>query len=130
MEKRNSGHTGPTSAAGRAISSQNAQKHCVLSTRPLIEGEDPAERAQLEADWLRKYQPEDPIVKQFVLDVVSAEWRKRRALRQYDLFSDFLAETDPREWSADLQHRLSLSCAIKTRSNAASMPAIAFWNST
>ncbi len=113
MEKRNSGKTGPTSPEGKAISCQNAEKHCVLSTRPLIEGEDPAARAQLEADWLAKYQPEDPIVKQFVLDVVSAEWHKRRALRQYDLLSDSLAEKDPRDWSADDQHRLSLLLRYK-----------------
>lgn len=113
MEKRNSGHTGPTSPEGKAVSSQNAKDHGVLSTRPIIDGEDPAERAQLESDWLDKYQPEDPIAKQFVLDVVSAEWRKRRALRQFDLFADSLAATDPREWTDDDQHRLSLLLRYK-----------------
>jgi hypothetical protein len=35
--------TGPRTAAGKAISSQNALKHGLASGRLIIEGEDPAD---------------------------------------------------------------------------------------
>jgi hypothetical protein len=114
MDKRHSGHTGPTSPAGKAISSQNATSHGIFSSRLIIDGEDPAELAQLEADWLAKYRPYDGITRQFVIDTGHAEWRKRRALRHFDSVSDALAARTALDWSPTEQNAFNLSLRYKT----------------
>ena len=114
MEKRNSGHTGPTSPEGKAISSQNAAKHGIFSSRLIIDGENPAELAQLETDWLAKYRPYDAITRQFVIETVHAEWRKRRALRNFDSVSDTLAARNILDWLPAEQNAFNLALRYKT----------------
>ena len=52
--------TGPRSAAGKAIASQNATTHGLRATRVLIRGDDPAEFATLRDALLLEYDPINP----------------------------------------------------------------------
>jgi len=91
-KKRNCGRTGPTSAAGRAKSAQNALKHGACA-RTLILPTDSAEGWDiLYSRWLEEYQPREASLEaDFVLRTAQAEWDRLRCKRAYD---DFLKTTN------------------------------------
>jgi hypothetical protein len=86
-EKRNCGHTGPTSEEGRSASSKNAIKHGACS-RTLVLGCESQEAWELLlSHWCKTYQPaEDSLEYDFVLKTAQAEWHRIRNQRSFDSF--------------------------------------------
>lgn len=76
--------TGPRTPAGRAVSKMNALKHGILSKEALVKGLHYRESScELEALHLRFWehlQPVGPIEEMLVDQIVTANWRLRRAL--------------------------------------------------
>jgi hypothetical protein len=90
-KKRNSGKTGPTSAAGRAKSAQNARRHGACARTLILPYESPEGWELLLARWHRTYTPEDDsLAADFVLRTAQAEWQRIRTQHSYD---DFLKIT-------------------------------------
>jgi hypothetical protein len=74
INRANSQHsTGPTSARGKARSSQNSFKHGLYSKELIIQGEDPAEFDHLRATLRDEHQPANT-VEQILVDELA---RKR-----------------------------------------------------
>jgi len=88
IQKRNCGHTGPTSPEGRAISARNATRHGMCATTLILEHENEADWLQLLNTWLDGYQnpAENSLLYTFVLKVAQAEWQRLRIQREYDFF--------------------------------------------
>ena len=88
IQKRNCGHTGPTSSEGRAISARNATRHGMCATTLILEHENEADWLQLLETWLDGYQnpAENSLLFTFVLKVAQAEWQRLRIQREYDFF--------------------------------------------
>jgi len=110
--KRNSGKTGPTSLAGKAISAFNAMKHGLLSKTRILPHESQEEWDALLHRWRKEYgfPPEDTLLSDFILKTVTAEWQRLRMQLHYDLYFN-LNEGDPiAAWNADEQksHDLTL----------------------
>jgi hypothetical protein len=87
-EKRNSGHTGPITPEGRAISARNAIRHGMCATTLILAHENEADWLQLLQTWLNGYQnpAENTLLYNFVLKTAQAEWFRLRAQREYDFF--------------------------------------------
>ena len=87
-EKRNCGHTGPTSPEGRAISSRNATRHGMCATTLILDHENEEDWLQLLNTWLDGYQNpvENSLLYTFVLKTAQAEWQRLRVQREYDFF--------------------------------------------
>ncbi|MEO8596054.1 MAG: hypothetical protein ABI759_22220 [Candidatus Solibacter sp.] len=80
--RANGSHShGPSSVAGKAISSRNSLKLGITAQALVIPGEDPAELEQLAADYHRQYRPVGPSERALLQDVVHARWMKLRYLR-------------------------------------------------
>src|SRR6267142_3790420 len=73
--------TGPTSPAGKAISSLNALKSGVDAWSHIIPGEDPAELEALTAAFVLHFRPADPVQLSLVDTLISTEWIQRRLRR-------------------------------------------------
>src|SRR6266404_5660573 len=73
--------TGPTSPAGKAISSLNALKSGIDAWSHIIPGEDPAELEALTAAFLLHFRPADPNQLSLVDTLISTEWIQRRLRR-------------------------------------------------
>jgi hypothetical protein len=73
--------TGPRSVAGRAASSQNATCHGLLSRRPLLADENPAEYELVSTRLLEALAPASAMEEIIVDDIVGAVWRLRRLQR-------------------------------------------------
>jgi hypothetical protein len=73
--------TGPRTAAGKAISSQNALKHGLASNRLIIEGEDPADYQTNLDEFLTDLQPVGKLEVELATEIANAQWFKARALR-------------------------------------------------
>jgi len=73
--------TGPTSPAGKAISSLNALKSGIDAWSHIIPGEDPAELEALTAAFLLHFHPADPVQLALVDTLISTEWIQRRLRR-------------------------------------------------
>jgi hypothetical protein len=86
--KRNSGHTGPITSEGRAISARNAIRHGMCAKTLILEHENEADWLQLLETWLGGYQNpvENSLLYSFVLKVAQAEWQRLRVQREYDFF--------------------------------------------
>ena len=73
--------TGPRTAEGKAVSSQNSLKHGLCSSKLILPGESQAEFEALRQDLLAEYQPSNTterlLVDQFAVDT----WRLQRARR-------------------------------------------------
>jgi hypothetical protein len=83
-EKRNSGRTGPTSSAGRAISSQNALKHGSCSRTLILPDEDYDAWLELLDRWQANYVSDNPLLEDFVLKTAQAEWHRIRCQREFN----------------------------------------------
>jgi hypothetical protein len=90
-KKRNSGRTGPTSAAGRATSAQNARKHGACATTLILPSDSQKGWLILLSRWHDTYKPrEESLEADFVLRTAQAEWFRIRTQHGYD---DFLKTT-------------------------------------
>ena len=87
-QKRNCGHTGPISEAGKAKIAQNARKHGACSRTLILPGESEKEWRKLFAQWQHNYSAYDPesVIYQFVLKTAQAEWHRLRVQLAYDDF--------------------------------------------
>jgi len=99
-KKRNSGHTGPTSASGREKSARNATRHGMCATTLILEGELESDWQDLLQTWLEAYQSptESTLLYTFVLKTAQAEWHRLRVQREYDLHLDTHANTPIADW--------------------------------
>jgi hypothetical protein len=74
--------TGPQSPAGKAVASRNALRHGLRSNQRLLDGEDPEEFAELQADLLEALAPVGAVELSLAERIVIAIWRQRsRACR-------------------------------------------------
>lgn len=76
--------TGPKTATGKAVSKWNALKHGILSTQVLVRGQHGRESAReftaLHRRFTAELRPVGPLEEMLVDQVVTAHWRRRRAL--------------------------------------------------
>lgn len=76
--------TGPKTTNGKAVSKLNALKHGILSQQVLVRGtnlkESRSELMQLHQRFWDEWQPVGPVEEMLVDQVVTAQWRLRRAL--------------------------------------------------
>ena len=80
--RQNSLHsTGPVTAAGKAISSQNATRHGLTSRHIVLPGEDPAEYDALRDSLVKHYRPANETERTLVEEVAAGSWRLSRARR-------------------------------------------------
>jgi hypothetical protein len=73
--------TGPRTAAGKAISSQNSLKHGLASGRLIIEGEDPANYQANLDEYINDLKPVGKTELALVTEIANAQWFKDRAYR-------------------------------------------------
>ncbi len=77
--------TGPRTAEGRAVSRMNAVRHGILSTQVVVRGtlvrESVREFKALHEQFRKALQPEGAVEEMLVDEIVTAHWRKRRALQ-------------------------------------------------
>ena len=73
--------TGPQTIEGRATASRNALRHGLRSNQVLLDGEDPEEFAELQADLLDALAPVGAIELSLAERIVIAIWRQRRLAR-------------------------------------------------
>lgn len=71
--------TGPSSPAGKEITSQNALKHGLTSRSVLLPEEDPAEFDALRSELLDELHPQGPLELFYFDRIFTAAWRLRRA---------------------------------------------------
>jgi hypothetical protein len=79
MNARNS--TGPRSVEGKAVTRFNAMKHGLDAASLVIPGEDPAEFAQLSADFRREYAPQGAPETELVETIIRSVWFQHRYFR-------------------------------------------------
>ncbi len=99
--------TGPTSLAGKEISSQNALKHGCCSNRLILADESEQEWRDLLQGWLDDYQPGTQTGRSLVAKAAEAEWFLLRMLRRHKEAEQRLAAEQPDTflWT-DEQHKL------------------------
>jgi hypothetical protein len=73
--------TGPRTAEGRAISSQNSLKHGLYSKQLVVPGENPDELEQLKHDLVAEHQPGTPTEYMLVNEMAEHYWRLQRYRR-------------------------------------------------
>ena len=73
--------TGPQTADGKAAASRNALRHGLRSNQLLLDGEDPEEFAELQADLLDALAPVGAVELSLAERIVIAIWRQRRLAR-------------------------------------------------
>jgi len=103
--------TGPQTAEGKAVVSQNAVKHGLFAAEAVITGENPADYELYRDNFLAELLPVGMIESMLAERVVSLAWRLRRAERMQNESIDVLIakiETDPwqhirRERAAEAQ---------------------------
>jgi hypothetical protein len=86
--KRNSGHTGPITEQGKAVSARNAIRHGMCAKTLILLHESEGDWLLLLNTWLDGYQnpAENTLLYTFVLKVAQAEWQRLRIQREYDYF--------------------------------------------
>jgi hypothetical protein len=70
--------TGPRTRKGKARSSENAVTHGLSAESVLLPGEDPQEYARYAEQVRAEFQPQGPVEKDLVEQVISYGWRLRR----------------------------------------------------
>lgn len=73
--------TGPVTAEGKAVVSQNARRHGLLSSRLFLEDEDPAEYDAFLADLFEALRPVGTLECALVERIAVGFWRQRRLVR-------------------------------------------------
>ncbi len=98
--------TGPRTAEGKAAVSQNAVKHGLFASEPVVLGEDQAEykmhRERLLADWYPQGYMETTLAHR----IISLSWRLRRAESMQNHAIEIL-------YKRDMLHRLPMSLQPK-----------------
>jgi hypothetical protein len=80
--RQNSLHsTGPVTAAGKAVSAQNARSHGLTSKQIVLPGEDPEEYDAVRASLIRDYAPANETERTLVEEIAAGSWRLARARR-------------------------------------------------
>ena len=114
-KKRNSGRSGPTSAAGVARSAMNSLKHGACSKTLILACESEAAWLLLLDRWCQHYNipsdadddptqnhdPENTLLYDFVLKTAQAEWFRIRCQRNYDVYYLTLNSRSPFNWSPE-----------------------------
>ena len=75
------GSTGPVTPEGKMASSQNAVRHGLLSTRLLLDDEEPGEFQELFSHLCHSLGPVGAIEELLVERIAVAIWRQRRLVR-------------------------------------------------
>jgi len=70
--------TGPRTLSGKAISSMNAVKHGLCSSKPLVTGENEAEYAGFVDRWLDELRPSGARQELMAEQIILAAWQMRR----------------------------------------------------
>ena len=70
--------TGPTSVAGKAVSSMNALKSGIHAKSLVLPSEKLADLEQLIDEWYQRHNPTTPEARSLVDDLIYGEWLKRR----------------------------------------------------
>jgi hypothetical protein len=84
--------SGPSTSAGRARSSMNALKFGIHARSEIIPGEDPAELAQLTAEYYDSVRPQGREEAVLVDQIIGADWQLRRLRHaQAGIFTKFMA---------------------------------------
>ena len=119
-EKRNCGRTGPTSPEGRAASSKNSTKHGACSRTLILPHESKEEWEDLLAHWCDIYKPaEDSLYYDFVLRTAEAEWHRRRAQLNFDVFMGSTGGGSTINWQPDQIKKHDLALRYKTTAERA-----------
>jgi len=83
--------TGPQTAEGKAVVSQNAVKHGLFAAEAVITGENPAEYERYHEQFLAELLPVGMVESMLAERVVSLAWRLQRAERmQNEVFEDMI----------------------------------------
>ncbi len=89
--KRNSGKTGPTSEAGKAIASRNALRHGCCAKTIILDKEKLDDWIKLCARWEAIFPSDNPLLQDFILKTAQAEWQR---IRTADSFNELYADWD------------------------------------
>jgi len=83
--------TGPQTAEGKAVVSQNAVKHGLFAAKAVISGEDPADYELYRDKYLAELAPAGMLESVLAERIVSLSWRLQRAERiQNEVFDDMI----------------------------------------
>jgi hypothetical protein len=101
--------TGPTSAAGKSRSSDNATTHGGTSQKLIVAGEQQSDFTSLLSGLLAEYSPETPSARLLVEDFAHAQWFLWRRIRAQNSAEHALyeAQPDPALWTDAGFHRLA-----------------------
>ena len=108
---------GPTTDAGKAVSSRNAMKHGCCSTDTLLLSTDnPEDFKALEVTWLKTYNPACEAERHLVQQLAQADWFLQRATRTYAEVEAglFLSNSNPMEWTEAQERKLGRFLRYKT----------------
>jgi len=108
---------GPTSPAGKSISSKNAVRHgCCAGTVLILANESEQDFKALETNWCKAYNPQSEPERHLVQDLVVADWLLQRATRAHaEIESQLYAATpNPMGWSETQERKLSTHLRYRT----------------
>ena len=91
--------TGPQTAEGKAVVSQNAVKHDLFAAEAVIKGENPADYEAYHDQFLAEWKPVGMVESMLAERVISLWWRLQRVERMQNQAIDHLIEdqiTDPK----------------------------------
>jgi hypothetical protein len=112
---------GPTSEAGKAISSRNSLKHgCCADDTLILQSENLADYKSLEATWFKAYSPADDAEKHLVQQLVNHDWFLQRSTRALSNVEAELMDSEPNplRWTEQQQRSLGRFLRYQTtRSN-------------
>jgi hypothetical protein len=109
---------GPRTPEGKAISSQNANKHGCRSKTLILRHEDPAEYEALHKSWWDEYQPFGHREETLVELLIANHWFLKRASKRLEQVEDALPE-NVYEWSDADKKMLSTFERYKTTAERA-----------
>jgi hypothetical protein len=89
--------TGPRSAAGKGVSSQNATRHGLRAESTIIPGEDPAEFNQFRDELFEEFAPVGVLESRLTTQIAGALWKFQRVDRMENDLLTHLQETHDRQ---------------------------------
>ena len=96
--------TGPKTAEGKAVVSQNAIKHGLFAAEAVITGENPADYEAYHDQFLAELAPVGMVESMMAERIVSLAWRLRRAERMQNQSIESMMEREVTDPSA-IRHR-------------------------
>lgn len=108
--------TGPSTAAGQAVSSANATIHNGCSEKLIVEGERLADYHSLVANLVTHYQPADSHEQYLVEDLAHGRWILWRRQRAFNSLESSVYTLQPNEanWTEAEFKRISLADRYRT----------------